>query len=194
MSLRAIAVRVDDDRGPPKVWSTASPLRDSEAVLQHLKADNFTICGREYDGEVCLDDLARSLELGGEGSKDSSSLVATQNVVDFKSDWLGHGAQAINEFNKGAPARLFADPGQSTGIARYFPFQVFAEQLRSLARFGPGAQAAQKLLREVKCIVLSHRHIYIYICSRAGGIVLMTAKMTLTGRLCGSSWVHSPTR
>ncbi len=41
-----------------KAWSAACRLGDSEAVFQHLKADNFTIGDGEHDREVRLDDLA----------------------------------------------------------------------------------------------------------------------------------------
>ena len=48
---------------PKKAWSAACRLGDSEAVFQHLKADNFTIGNAEHHREVRLDDLAGWLEL-----------------------------------------------------------------------------------------------------------------------------------
>jgi hypothetical protein len=49
-----------------QAWSAACGLGDRKAVFQHLKADNFTIGDGEHDREVRSDNLAGSLELGGE--------------------------------------------------------------------------------------------------------------------------------
>src|SRR5438045_242457 len=62
----------------------ACRLGDSEAVLKHLKADNFSIGDGERDGEVRLHDLAGSLELGRERTKDHCSIVGGEDIVDIK--------------------------------------------------------------------------------------------------------------
>src|SRR6478672_11019112 len=64
--------------------SGACRLRDSEAVFQHLKADNLTIGNGEHDCEVRLDSLAGFLEPGRERTKDDCSIVASENVVHFE--------------------------------------------------------------------------------------------------------------
>jgi hypothetical protein len=58
-----------------KAWSATCRLGDSEAVFQHLKADNFTIGDSEHDREVCSDDFAGSLEFGHERAKDHCPVV-----------------------------------------------------------------------------------------------------------------------
>jgi hypothetical protein len=51
------------------VMSAACRFGESEAVFQHLKADDFTFGNDEHDGRFRLDDLAGSLELGHEATK-----------------------------------------------------------------------------------------------------------------------------
>jgi hypothetical protein len=93
-----------------KAWSAACRLGDSEAVLQHLKADNFTVGDSEHDSEIRLDDFAGLLEFGHERTKDHRSIVTGQNVVDLEADALNHGARVINEIGDSGPAGFLPDP------------------------------------------------------------------------------------
>jgi len=68
-----------------RVGSAACCLGDSEAVFQHLKANNLTMGDGEHDREVRLKNLAGSLELGDERTNDYGSICAGQNVMNFGS-------------------------------------------------------------------------------------------------------------
>jgi len=129
--------------------SAAWLLGDSEAVSQHLETNDFTAGDGEHNRKVRLDDLAGSLEVGRERTKDHRSILTRQNVVNLEADSLDHGARTVDDIGDRGPAGLFSDLGQNAGIARDFPLHVFSEQVGDLGRFSAAAHAAQKLLREV---------------------------------------------
>jgi hypothetical protein len=62
--------------------------------------------------------------------------------MDLKTNPLNHGARVINEIDDGGPAGLLPNPGQNTGIARYIPLHILAEQLGDRSRFGTATHLA----------------------------------------------------
>src|SRR5258707_11896694 len=89
-------------------------------------------------------------------TKDHCSIVARQNIVDLKAQPLDHGARVIDEISDSGPGGLLPDPGKNAGVARDYRLQIFAKQPGDFDWFGAAAHATQKLLCEMKTIVLAH--------------------------------------